>query len=417
MTVPAVGSTDFMELWNQNSAAAERLIKKFLEDGLDSRVQADSDILSRIKVGKSMAVPVVRWGEEVGYQHQVTAQLATATLTISGYIQGAAVNQDNIQRHIRVGTILMRESDGLQAQVSAITGITDGSAPWACTVGEYGNSGGGSLSDDSGPVTWRILSEPWTDATEVTDTRALDRSLREVGTQIFAESFEILETRKNTAYEYVANEEEHQMKALMDKLRKQLANAVVNGLPYYSSGYKYANYTQRSTMCGLIGWPIITQGEAANTNVYVNKSSSELTMEDIDNLVRNMEIDEFADFNTGKWALCCHPYVHKYISQFENVYRRSTMSDTKVGYVVKDIQTSHGPTLEIVKDRYMRPDVVQVVNFSKVHYGPYKNDTIHRKELATQSRSQRWLISFQDYGLVVRDPRANIGTIYGISYA
>jgi hypothetical protein len=55
-----------------------------------------------------------------------------------------------------------------------------------------------------------------------------------------------------------------------------------------------------------------------------------------------------------------------------------------------------------------------VVNFDAFKYGYYANDSLERRELPTEGRYQRWLISFQCYGLVVRNPRANIGMIYGL---
>jgi hypothetical protein len=56
-----------------------------------------------------------------------------------------------------------------------------------------------------------------------------------------------------------------------------------------------------------------------------------------------------------------------------------------------------------------------MVNFDAATYGYYANDRMDRKEVSTQGRYQRWLISFQTYGVVVRNPRANIGMIYGLA--
>jgi hypothetical protein len=348
----------------------------------------------------------------------VTAALGSGTtLAISGYIRQSAVTQDNIQHHVRVGTILERESDGTQVQVSSIAGITDGSSTWDATVAEYGNSAGGNVVDDSGAVTWVILGEPWTDATDVTDTRALDRFFRECGTEIFAESFEILETRKNTKYEEVNNEVEHQMKALVDRLKQKIGYSLLRSLPYYSSGYKYGNATQRPTLTGLWGWAVITQSEYANTNVYVNKSSAELVKEDIDDLVKAMWVEERANFNSGDWYIACHPYVHQYISEFDNAMRDTTRTDKTAGYMVTRLMTKIGKEFPVLPDIYMRPGVLHVCNASKFEHGYYSNDDIHRKELATQGRYQRWLVSFQKYGLVARSPRQNLGTIYGIAYS
>lgn len=415
MTYPATGSINLMELWNLSDQASERKMKKFLETGLDTRIMAMSKILGRIPKGPETSNPVIRWYEENAYVHKLTATLTATTLAISGYLQGAAVTQDSIQRHVRPYTILQRPTDGLTVQVTSIAGILDGSSTWDATVAEYGNSGGGSLSDDSGAVEWWIIGEPAADADDWTYTRALDRDSREVGTQIFEETFEIGRTRENTSFEIVGDDVEHQIRALTDKMTRGLALGVINGFPYYSSSYKYGNQTQRSTMCSLWAWPKITQAEYENTAVFVNLSSAEITKDNIDDLILNMMITEYANFEVGDWAIICNPAVYKYVAEFDVILKQQMVTDKTIGYKPDMFQSKYGPKIPILVDQYVRPGVLQIVNFSKLKYGYYKNDTIHRDLIATQGRYKRWMISFQCYGLVCRDPRANIGTIYGIA--
>ena len=412
MTVPAAGTIDFFKMWTQSGQDAERKMQKLLLTGLDTVMEESSTLASRIKREGLVANPRVRWMEEVQYGQAVTAQLATATLTITGYLQQAAVSQESIMRHIRVGTRLIRESDGVIAKVSAITGITDGSAPWACTVAGYGNT---SLSDDSGPVTWRIVDEPFKDSTQVTDTRQLDRSFRDCGTQIWAESFEIFHTRKNTKYELIKNDPEHQLSALMDKMKMQLSNAMIHSLPYYDSGWKYGDEVEDPTMTGLWGWAIIPQGQMANTNVYVNKSSAILVKEDLDDIVRNLWIDEHADYDKGSWIIACHPNVHAVIADWGDPYIRTERKDKGVGNSVKFFDSKIGKQFELVPDRYMLPGRVFVMNTDAFSYGYYNGDEPWRKKLETQDRNERWLITFQTYGLVARKPRQNIAALYNVS--
>jgi hypothetical protein len=61
-----------------------------------------------------------------------------------------------------------------------------------------------------------------------------------------------------------------------------------------------------------------------------------------------------------------------------------------------------------------RPGVLISMNFKAFKYGYYANDSLDRQEIPTQGRYQRWLISFQTYGLAARNPRANISMIYGL---
>ena len=243
----------------------------------------------------------------------------------------------------------------------------------------------------------------------------MDRSFREVGTQIHAETFEIPKTRKNTKYEIVADEVDHQITALLEKMQRQIAYAVLRSRPYYNSGYKYGNSVEESTMCGVCTWPTIVQAEAANTAVYVNNSGAEITKEIIDDLVRNMWLTEHSDFNTGDWSIVCHPLVHRYIHDLDLQFRQMAYKDDKIGTKVDTFDAKIGKSFPILSDRYMRPDVLMVVDTSKIYYGYFQEDRLDRKELATQGRYQRWLISFQTYGTVVRKPRQSIGMVYGLA--
>jgi len=396
---------DFMKLWTQSDQESERKIQKILLEGLDKVVQAQSDVLSKIKVGESVATPVVRWMEEWGYPSQISAQLNGTTMTFSGYLFGRVITEEAVRKVVRVGTILERPSDGVQAKVSSVNGLT-------ATVAAYGNT---SLSNDTSPVTWDIISEVWSDYRDASDPRSLDRIFREVGTQIHAETFEIPKTRKNTRYEIVADEVEHQTRALLEKLRRQLAYAALRSRPYHDgSNFVYGTKTEEPTMCGLCTWPVITQAELANGNVYVNKNSQPLTKTDLDNLARHLWLDEQADFNSGDWWIVCHPLTHQFIQDFDISYRRMEKGEKGVGFQVDTFDAKIGKSFSILPDRYLRPDVLIVVNFDKFHYGYFAKDRLERKEIPTQGRYQRWLISFQTYGVVARNPRANIGMIYGL---
>jgi hypothetical protein len=397
--------SDFMKLWTQGDIESERLLQKTLRAGLDKVVQEESDVLSKIKIGDPVAGPVVRWLEEWGYPSRITASLTGDTLTFSGYLFGQPVNPESVRKAIRVGTILERPTDGIQAKVSSVDGLT-------ASVTAYGNT---TLSDDSEPGYWDIIAEVWSDYRDAADPRALDRIFREVGTQIHAETFEIPKTRKNTKYEVVNDEVNHQVKALMAKLRRQLAYAALRSRPYHDgSDFVYGNKTEEPTMCGICTWPIITQAELSNPNVLVNKNGAVLTKTDLDNLARHLWLDEHANYNTGNWWIVCHPLTHQYIHDFDISYRRMEKDETDIGFHVDTFDAKIGKRFPILSDRYMRPDTLIMVNFKEMEYGYFVNDMLERKEIPTQGRYQRWLISFQTYGVVARNPRANIGMIYGL---
>jgi len=73
------------------------------------------------------------------------------------------------------------------------------------------------------------------------------------------------------------------------------------------------------------------------------------------------------------------------------------------------------PKAKLAKNRYCVPGIPgSPRNFDAFKYGYYANDFLERREIPTQGRYQRWLISFQTYSVVARNPRGNIGMIYGL---
>jgi hypothetical protein len=146
----------------------------------------------------------------------------------------------------------------------------------------------------------------------------------------------------------------------------------------------------------------------------VDKNAQPLTKTDLDNLARHLWLDEQADYNVGNWWIVCHPLTHQFIHDFDISYRRMEKDDKGVGFQVETFGAKIGKEFPILSDRYMRPDVLILVNLDKFSYGYFAQDRLERKEIPTQGRYQRWLISFQTYGVVARNPRSNIGMIHGL---
>jgi hypothetical protein len=403
---------DFGKLWTQDDQDSERLLEKALQSGLDKRTALSSGVLAKIKKGKTIYGPVTRWMEEEGYPVALTAQLGTSTLTVTGNLQGAAVTEASIRRALRVGTILERPSDGQQVRVDAVTGVADGSSPWTVTVSAHG---GGALSDDTGPVTYDIISELWDEFRDADETRMLERKFREVGYQQRAETFEIGDLRAKTKYEIVGNEYEHQTQALIDKMHRQMSVDVVRMKPKVdvSGNPTFGNKVAESSMCGLLAWAAVTQHEAANENVYKNLANTELKKSHLNDVIRRLWLDEFADYNTGDWWLLCDPLLADYLHDMDMSYRRKTDDSKDIGWTVDTFRSKIGKHFPILTDRYMRPGTLAAVNFDAFTYG-YFGGQMDKKELATQGTYRRWLFSYVTYGLVARDPRANIGIIYGV---
>ena len=396
---------DFMNIWTQSDMESEMKMKKVLLDGFDAVVQADCDILSMIEVGDPISAPVVRWMEQWEYPSTLTARLFGNTLLFTGYMFGKTVNAEALRQVVREGTILESHHNGCIVKVVYVEGLQASVTPYGNTIS----------TDTSGPVLWDIIAEAWSDYRDASNPRSVDRMFREVGTQIFAETFEIPKTRKNTAYEKVRFEVEHQIEALLGKLRRQLAASVVRSRPFHDgSQFVWGNRTDEPSMCGLCTWPIITQSENPNPGVYVNKGGAALSRDDIDDLVRNLWLDEHANYEKGNWWIVCHPVTDGFIQDFDVSSRRIEKGDTGIGFLVNEFHSRVGKTFPILSERYMRPGTLIVVNLNELTYGYYAEDCLKRHEIPTHGRYQRWLITFQTYGVVARNPRANIGMIYNL---
>jgi|GEM_PF-5140211 len=100
---------DFIKIWTQSDEVSEFRMKTVLLDGLDSVVQGQCDVLSKIKVDEPVANPVVHWLEERGYPSTITAQLTGNNMVFSGYLFGQIVDEESLGKVIREGTILERK--------------------------------------------------------------------------------------------------------------------------------------------------------------------------------------------------------------------------------------------------------------------------------------------------------------------
>jgi hypothetical protein len=165
----------FSELWSLNTEEGRQKVNRIILAGIDRTQNERSMFAGKIRNGPTIDQEFVTWLDERDYPRSVQASLATNTLTFSGNLFGSAITAVTILQIIRVGTILERVSDGVQVEVTDIAGLA--TTPWDCTVVVHG---GTTLSDDSEATEWTIEGELWTDLTDATNPRALDRITRKV---------------------------------------------------------------------------------------------------------------------------------------------------------------------------------------------------------------------------------------------
>lgn len=402
------GIIDLLKLWTQNTADAERKLAKIIEKGIDRITEKESSLFKRFKKGPDLRIPVKRWMEQVNYELSITGTLSSTTLTFSGNLLGAAITAASMQQHIKPGTILER-GDGMQCKVTAV----NYSGPSA-TVAAHGNT---SLSNDSGAVVYDIIGDAVSDSNTDFVARSLDRGWRACGTQIWKENLKMPWTKRNTAMEAVADEMQHQMTELITNLQNKIAVACLRIRPNYSGGnWVYGLNVEDPTMCGLMAWIYITQGESANTAIWKDMTSEgAVTPDTLNQLIFDFDIQEKADYNKGDWVVGCHPVTHQFLSDFYTDQRWFQMGDKTAGKYVEVFRSSIGKNFPIVSDHRLRKDVLLVVDCSDVEYGYYAGDHVRVVDIAQgYARQDEKMVTCQTWGTKIRKPRQSICGMYNL---
>lgn len=427
MTVPT-GYPDFLKYWNKSDATSQVLLQKVLLKGLDKLGEKTGDILSLMSEDKPATTQTTKWLEQWNYPTAVVGQLTGGTtFTVTGPLFGKALKAGSVLNVLRDtqtvggtavgGTILMRESDGYQIHVTDTSAVAD-PASFAVTVEAWSSSiAPVSASNDDAPTVWKIIQEPWADFMDAQDPRALERSYREVGNAMYAETFDISDTEQDTAYEEVSNEQDMQIFELLQKLRRQQNYSALHSLPRSSGGsILWGDQVQDPTMLGLCQWPGQLYATDSNENLYVTVSG-DLYKSHLDTLMRNMWLEGCADFGLGDWWIICHPDVAGKITSWDEEFRRTDANRRTVGaFEVDNFKPSRiGKKFPILPLQEMRQNQLIVADLSQAKYKYFRNQKMKRKEIATNGFYKRWLIGFQMQGIILRKTRSSIGEIHGFN--
>ena len=409
-----MASTDlieFMKTWELDDQESERKRAKIIEKGLDEVTERESPLVARMKVGSNVQTQKVQWMEERAYELILTGTLTGTSLVFSGYLLGAAITSDALKQHVKVNSVLYRDSDGMQCKVSSMdySNLT-------ATVAAHGNN---TLSNDSSAVSYRLLLAASSDYDDTYVPNSLDRRFRFCGTQIFKEYVELPHSRRDLKMEIIADEWAHQVKKVVDKIAQQRAAALILMEPPYSGGSYVTGYeTENPAITGIFAWPKIVQAELANTDVYVDNSASgtavPLDVDALNALVMAMEDDEKVNFNRGDWVIAMHGVTHQYISDEFVGAREFSMEKKEVGYEVTAFHSKRGKTFPILRDNYVPASKIAILDISDCRWGWYGKQNIRTKLLAESYENVDIVkITGQIYGVVKRKPR-EIGVIYGL---
>ncbi len=405
---------DFLELWNLSSQANERLIKKFLSDKLDMYTQLKPTTFKRFKKLPMIGHPAPRWGEQESYVHEIEGTLSGTgtTLTVTGDLFNATATRANLLKLINDENTILRRDYGGTVSLAMVTAI-HASNP-VLTVEAYANT---SMPSDGASQKWTILGEPWKDSRDAENARVVPRTTRGTYSQIFADMFEILESRQNLDMEWIANESEHQIDMLMERMAERVAYCAIQMHPYYSGGFKNALEVEDATMAGLDWWAenlFGSGGDYENSSILYDIGGDSLDKDHLDNLSYAM-LKNTTDFGQGDWVIATHPSIKQYMNDYGISYRDFGEKSKEYGFMVDKLNLKVGKSVEIIGDWYVPKDTAYLVNCSNWSWRYYKNDEPHRKRLSEDGRYMRWMISCQVVGLQGRNVKTSLGKIKNIA--
>lgn len=398
-------------LITEASTTLQELISDAMQKTLDTIIPLGNDFLANIKKEGPEDNPKPRWMTDQEHPSQIQGTLADATpdtLTFSGNLYGTSITRTLLNNVCDVGTVLQKYTSTGAVYQCQIDSFTTSSSVVA-NVSHYGNTDANVEFDTSGATTWTIVSTPAYDARAFTQGMFIQRDYLSTYTQIFQDFIELELSRKILGMKVVSDELNHQIQKVMRKIRYDLAKVVIYGRPYYSSGWKGHFDVQRATMAGIQWWHDYAQASLSqNANLDVDKSGASLTKQMLEDMAANMR--DYADVDwkdsTREYEIWCHPFQGDIINTFDEQYRRATMDRSEAGFNV-DTVWLQGRKVKVMTDQLWPISTVSILPSNQISYGDMKNDSLSLKIHPSVPRVDKKEVSFQCWGLKVRNPVQN----------
>jgi len=395
-------------LMTSTDADIQELISDAMQKTLDTIIPLGNDFLADLKKEGPEDNPKPRWMTDQEHPSFVTATLADATpdtLTFSGNLYGTSITRTLLNNLVDVGTVLQKyTSTGAvyQCQVTAFTS----SSSLIAQVQHYGNTDANVEFDTGGATSWMIVSTPAYDSRAFTQGMFIQRDYLSTYTQIFQDFIEMELSRKVLGMKVVADELNHQIQKVMRKIRFDLAKVVIHGRPYYSSGWQGHFDVQAATMAGIQWWHDYAQASLSqHAYLDVDKSGASLTKAMLEDMAANMR--DYADVNWKSndpaYEIWCHPWQGDIINTFDEQYRRTTADRKEAGFMVDSVYLQ-GKKVPIKTDQLWPINTVSILPTKNISYGDMKNDSLSLKIHPSVPRVDKKEVSFQCWGLKVRNP-------------
>lgn len=246
-----------------------------------------------------------------------------------------------------------------------------------------------------------VVGQPKTDEDTYSDDISKARTRRKNYTQIFERGIQIAETREHVDLWAISDELKYQIKMRTYEVKRELNNAVINGIAYAAANTASPDIGRHS-MAGLI--QLIRQPDLGSTNTdstTTDASSGALTISRINDLCK--KIYDNGGFDDG--SNCCiivGPYQARIIALLEEGRIRRSSNELIVGSYANAVKTDMGFELPVVMDRWMPSEMLVILDKSRVSLMPLQGDTWHLEKMAKTGRNQGYQLSGQ-YTLELRN--------------
>ncbi len=397
-------------IWDFTDAEAEVLIQRLLLQKLDQFRVTSSDWYAKLKKLPQISDVEPRWLEEKGYPRTLTGTLSGTSpryFTVTGNLFGASPTRASMLQCVRTDAVLFIEIAGVISamKVSAV----DATNPILTVTA----TGGTSLPTNAAGMVVNVTNEPFSDAAPAENPRFLGRDYRGVSTEIFSDTFQIEKTRKHIKMALGISELDHQINELLIRLRDLHATSCIYSYPEVSGGVVQTMLkTAKPRLCGLIWWfeeLFGSGGDWENNKILVDMGGKPVDVEDFDKAALEM-VNQDADFGKGDWQAWMHPNARWYLHESGQFMRRTDRQDKVAGYGVETMfLKSCGKEIPVYQDVRFPKTRSFLLDMSNLGHGNFEDDDLSRGKLAADSiRNERWQITDQLYGLVVRNTK-NIG--------
>jgi hypothetical protein len=392
--------------------ATGQMDKLDVSDVLAAILLKDTATLGQIAMSGSVSNIEHFWFEDslndayVSMSISIGVDASTGLARFSGLSSSASVLQA-----VRPGSLVRPEGYNIVYQI--VSQSTDTSInPYASTTAKA-SAFPTAISNTA--TRFLVVGMPKADTATYSDDISRTRTRRKNYTQVFERGIQIAETREHIDVYGVPDELKLQIKNRTYEIKRELNNAVVNGVPYWTGGAASPDIETRS-MSGIVNsirYPALDS--TASTQTLTDAANGALTLNSINDLAKKI-YDQGGFDDQSNCCIIVGPYQARVIGLLEENRIRTSLGENTAGSYKNKIVTDLGFEMNVVLDRWMPPDLLVILDKSRAKLMPLSGDSWHMEKMAKTSRVQGYQLSGQ-YTMELRNPDEAHGMIYRLAWS